>query len=161
VREKDDAAGRADDEISPDSPRPVKYRRATPDAVRRAARRAFAGRARPYSSQAELRRALLPILRRKDPLLVLGGRRMRRLLLEVPGVRLRVRYAERATRRPLTACPVCDAELRPIRNRTLCGDRIVLGYRCTRCAYWTHLRRRVPVRYAFAPVGEPESPDDA
>jgi hypothetical protein len=75
-------------------------------------------------------------------------------------VRVDVRYAERPTRRPLQCCPVCRSTLRPIRNRTLEGDRVTLGYRCTHCAYWTHLRRRVPVRYRFVRVGLDGEPLD-
>jgi hypothetical protein len=116
----------------------------------------LARRGRPYASQAELRRALLPLLRREDPLLAIGGRRMRRLLIGSGRVRVRVRYSERADRPPLAWCPVCGADVRPIRNRTLIGESVTMGYRCSRCAYWTHLRRRVPVRYAFAPAGRDE-----
>jgi DNA-directed RNA polymerase subunit RPC12/RpoP len=85
---------------------------------------------------------------------------MRALLLEVPGLRLRVRYAERPTRRPLARCPVCGGSLRPIRNQTLLGDEVTLGYRCGRCSYWTHLKRRVPVRYQFVPAALAEGPAD-
>lgn len=126
-----------------------KYRRPPADLVQSVARKALGRVGRPIRSQAALRRALLPSLTAKDPLFVLGGWRLRKVLLDAPGVRVDVRYAERPTRRPLDRCPVCRSALRPIRNRTLEGDRVTLGYRCTRCAYWTHLRRRVPVRYRF------------
>lgn len=130
-----------------------KYRRPPADVVRTLARRTLGRTGGRFPSQAALRRALLPGLTAKDPLFVLGGPRLRRILLEAPGVRVEVRYAERPTRRPLQRCPVCRSEVRPIRNRTLEGDRVTLGYRCTHCAYWTHLRRRVPVRYRFVRVG--------
>ncbi|HEV2316187.1 MAG TPA: hypothetical protein VGV89_01245 [Thermoplasmata archaeon] len=137
-------------EPAPDAPR---YRRPGVEEVRWAAQRALVRPARPFASQAALRRAMIPLLRRKDPLYALGGRRMRSLLLEVPGLKLRVRFAERPTRRPLARCPVCGSAVRPIRNRTLLGDQVTLGYRCGRCGYWTHLKRRVPVRYQFVPTG--------
>lgn len=140
---------------------PPKFRRPPADLVRSVARRTLGRVGRPIRSQAALRRALLPTLTGKDPLFVLGGWRLRKILLEAPGVRVAVRYAERPTRRPLQRCPVCRSELRPIRNRTLEGDRVTLGYQCTKCAYWTHLRRRVPVRYRFYRVtldGEPIDP---
>jgi hypothetical protein len=78
---------------------------------------------------------------------------VRRLLIGVPGVRLTVRYTERADAGPPTECPVCRSPLRPIRNQTLTGERIVLGQRCTRCDYWTHGHRRTPVRYVFSAAG--------
>lgn len=130
-----------------------KYRLPPEDVVRTLARRQLGRMRQAARSQAGLRRALLAPLAAKDPLFVLGGWRLRKLLLDAPGVRVEVRYAERPTRRPLRRCPVCRSGLRPIRNRTLEGDRVTLGYRCTHCAYWTHLRRRVPVRYRFIRVG--------
>jgi hypothetical protein len=143
--------------------REPKYRLPPGDLVRTTARRQLGRMGEAARSQAGLRRALLPSLAAKDPLYVLGGWRLRKLLLDSPGFRVDVRYAERPTRRPLQRCPVCRSPLRPIRNRTLEGDRVTLGYRCTHCAYWTHLRRRVPVRYRFVRVGldgEPLDPVD-
>lgn len=147
---KDGGASRGKE---PRGAKPVKYRLPPGDLVRSVARRQLGRMGRAARSQAGLRRAILPSLAAKDPLFVLGGWRLRKLLLDSPGVRVEVRYAERPTRRPLQRCPVCRSGLRPIRNRTLEGDRVTLGYRCTHCAYWTHLRRRVPVRYRFVRVG--------
>ncbi|MCI4363530.1 MAG: hypothetical protein L3K13_04410 [Thermoplasmata archaeon] len=92
---------------------------------------------------------MLPLLRDEDAAFALGGGRMRRLLLDSPAVRLEVRYAKRPGGAPLERCPVCGSPLVPIRNRTLFDGVVTLGFRCTRCAYWTHLERRVPVRYRF------------
>ena len=126
-----------------------RYHRPGPEAVERAARAALARPASRGASQRELLARVLPILRRRDPIAALGGRRLRGILLDVPGVRLDVSYREEATRRPLTRCPVCSGPILPIRNRTLDEDRVTLGYRCPKCGYWTHLRRRVPVRYSI------------
>ena len=133
--------------------RPVRYRRPTAEVVQRAARRLVRGGKASFASQAEFREALLKVLRRDEPLAVIGGARLRRLLIDVPGVRMTVRFTERAVSRPLVACPVCGSPLAPIHNRTLSGDTVVLGQRCTRCDYWTHGPRRVPVRYLFSEAG--------
>jgi hypothetical protein len=90
------------------------------------------------------------MMRRDEPLAAIGGTRLRRLLVGVPGVHLSVRYTERPGGRPPADCPVCGGDLTPIRNQTLTGDRIILGQRCARCDYWTHGNRRVPVRYVFS-----------
>jgi hypothetical protein len=157
VSAKDDAASRGERRRGS---RPPKYRLPPGDLVRSTARRQLGRMGLTARSQAGLRRALLPSLAAKDPLFVLGGWRLRKLLLDSPGIRVDVRYAERPTRRPLQRCPVCRSPVRPIRNRTLEGDRVTLGYRCTHCAYWTHLRRRVPVRYRFVRVGIDGEPLD-
>ena len=130
-----------------------KFRRPAAEEVRRAARRLVRGGKAQFSSQARFRAALLVLLRREEPLAVIGGRRLRRLLVDLPGVRMTVHYTERERATPLTACPVCGSELRPIKNRTLTGDSVVLGQRCTRCDYWTHRTRRVPVRYHISSGG--------
>jgi hypothetical protein len=131
----------------------AKFRRPADEDVRRAARRLVRGGRASFHSQALFRDALLESLRRDDPLAVISGRRLRRLLIDVPGVRISVRYTERPTNAPLTACPVCGSELRPIRNQTLSGESVVLGQRCVRCDYWTHRIRRVPVRYQIMSAG--------
>jgi prepilin signal peptidase PulO-like enzyme (type II secretory pathway) len=64
-----------------------------------------------------------------------------------------VRYTERENAPPLTSCPVCGSPLKPIKNQTLAGGSVVLGQRCTRCDYWTHRARRVPVRYLISSAG--------
>ena len=142
---------RPPEEGSPKEPAAPKYRRPDEETVRWAADRALRRSGGSFPSQAALRRAMLKLLHEREPLFALGGPRMRKLLIGSPGLELRIRYAERSSRRPLSRCPVCAGALTPIRNRTLLDDRVTLGYRCRRCGYWTHLRRRVPVRYEFLP----------
>ncbi|MFZ0892167.1 MAG: hypothetical protein WB778_06195 [Thermoplasmata archaeon] len=146
--EKGDAA-----ESRRESPTSAKFRRASAEDVRAAVLRAVRSPPRRYGSLVEFRDALLPILRRMDPKTTLGGRRLRALVVAMPGVRMEVRYTEREHATPLERCPVCGAPVRPLRNQTLTGEQVELGYRCTRCAYWTHRKRRVPVRYSFQRAG--------
>ena len=133
--------------------RSVKFRRPTAELVQRMARRVVRGGKAMFPSQAAFRAALLGHVRREEPLATISGARLRRLLIGVPGVRLSVRYTERHDPRPLLKCPVCASALEPIRNQTLTGETVVLGQRCSRCDYWTHGERRVPVRYTFSQAG--------
>ncbi len=142
--------GNADTPAPRRSPRPAKFRRPASELVARAARRVVRGSKASFASQTAFRAAVLEALRRDEPLATVGGPRLRRLLVSVPGVRLSVRYRERPGRAAPVSCPVCASELRPIRNRTLAGDTVVLGKRCVRCDYWTHGVARVPVRYAVS-----------
>ena len=132
---------------------PGKYRRPPDDLVRRAARRVVRGGKASFPSQAAFLGAVVDAVRSEEPLAALGGTRLRRLAVGLPGVRLSVRYAERPGRPPPSRCPVCGSDLAPIRNQTLVGGTIVLGQRCVRCDYWCHAHRRVPVRYAFSGSG--------
>jgi ribosomal protein L34E len=139
------------------SSKSAQFRRAAADDVRAAVLRAVRSPPRRYGSLVEFRDALLPILRRMDPKMTLGSRRLRALVVTIPGVRMEVRYTEREHAPPLERCPVCGAPVRPLRNQTLTGEPVELGYRCTRCAYWTHRKRRVPVRYSFQRAGPARS----
>jgi len=46
-------------------------------------------------------------------------------------------------------CPVCDSRMRKVRNSTLYGGAVILGYRCTSCPYKMGTTKRVPVKYTF------------
>ncbi len=144
---------KGDTDAPPRNAAAPRFRRASTEQIQRAARRVVRGGRASYASQAAFRAALLDVIRRDEPLAAVGGARLRRILVETPGIRLTVRYRERPKTPSPTDCPVCGAPLRPIRNRTLSGETVVLGQRCTRCEYWTHAARRVPVRYGFVQAG--------
>jgi hypothetical protein len=145
VPEKDGAA-----EPRARARRAPSFHRPRDEEIVRAARRLVRGSKATFGSQNAFRAAVTQYLRHEDPLAVVGGRRLRRLLIGVPGIRLTVHYSEHAQSEPLTECPVCGSALRPIRNMTLGGEAVVLGQRCTRCDYWTHRARRVPTRYRIS-----------
>lgn len=144
---------RADGPAEGDRAPEPRFRRPAEEIVQRVARRVVRGGRASFPSQAAFRAAVVAALRRDDPKAAIGGPRLRRLLIGVPGLRLSVRYTERPGLPPPTACPVCRGPLAPIRNRTLTGEQIVLGQKCRRCAYWTHATTRVPVRYAVTAAG--------
>jgi len=127
-----------------------RFRRPSAELVARAARRAVRGGKASFPSLAAFRAAVVEALRREEPLAAIGGPRLRRLLVTIPGVKMTVHYTERPDSPLPEWCPVCGSALEPIRNRTLTGETVVLGRECTRCAYWTHAARRVPVRYTVS-----------
>lgn len=129
---------------------PPRFRRPATDLVTRAARRTVRGGKASFPSLVAFRSAVLESLRREEPLAAIGGRRLRRLLVSMPGVKLTVHYTERSDGPLPSRCPVCASELSPIRNRTLTGETIELGRGCPTCSYWTHAARRVPVRYTVS-----------
>lgn len=94
-------------------------------------------------------------LRDLDPPQLAGPGRMRSFLAVSAGVEVDVRYARRDSRKPLLSCPVCFGPVRPRQNETLWGDSVIVGYRCTRCTFWTPLRRRVPAQYTFRAAFHP------
>lgn len=78
-----------------------------------------------------------------------GEPRLRLLAIESGLVNLEIRCRETRVMRSLVKCPVCGERLQKVRNMTVFGGTVTLGYRCDRCKYWTGLRRRVPTRYVF------------
>ena len=99
-------------------------------------------------SQRKLKR-LVDREMRGDEGFKVGEERLRRLAIDSELFELRILTRETDRRRSLINCPVCDARLRRLRNMTVFGGTVPLGYRCARCGYWTGIRRRVPVRYTF------------
>ena len=75
-----------------------------------------------------------------------GEPRLRVLAIESGLVNLEIRCRDTPEMRSLVKCPVCGERLKKVRNMTVYGGTVTLGYRCERCKYWTGLRRRVPTR---------------
>ncbi|HYY47260.1 MAG TPA: hypothetical protein VFA17_01090 [Thermoplasmata archaeon] len=78
-----------------------------------------------------------------------GEPRVRVLAILSGLVDLEIRCRDTPEMRSLIKCPVCGERLRKVRNMTVFGGTVTLGYRCERCKYWTGLKRRVPTRYIF------------
>ncbi|MCK5548701.1 MAG: hypothetical protein KAI64_06775 [Thermoplasmata archaeon] len=65
----------------------------------------------------------------------------------VAGIEIHCRESVRRT--SLTRCPVCAFKLRRVKNLTVFGGTVTIGYRCKKCGYWTGIKQRVPTRYVF------------
>ena len=99
-------------------------------------------------SQRKLKRLVDKELRDEEGFRV-GEERLRRLAIDSKWFDLRILTRETERKKAITKCPVCDARLGRLRNMTVFGGTVTLGYRCATCGYWTGLKRRVPVRYTF------------
>ena len=78
-----------------------------------------------------------------------GEPRLRLLAIDSGLVDLEINCRDTDEMRSLVKCPVCGVRLKKVRNMTVFGGTVTLGYRCERCKYWTGLKRRVPTRYVF------------
>lgn len=92
-------------------------------------------------------------LRKSDPTLTVGRRRLRLVCLRSGQVEVTAftRYSDE--RRPISRCPVCRGQIAPIRNKTVYDGSVTLGFRCSQCGYWSGVRRRVPTLYVYARRG--------
>jgi len=123
------------------------YRIPKDDQVLAALRRATAVRPT-VDSQRKLKRLVDKELRGEESFRV-GEERVRHLAIDSKLFDLRILTRETEQRKSFVKCPVCTSRLRRLRNMTVFGGTVTLGYRCETCGYWTGLRRRVPVRYVF------------
>ncbi len=100
-------------------------------------------------SQRKLKRLVERELRGDEGFKV-GEGRLRRIAIDSKLFALRIDTRETDVKKSLVRCPVCGSRLRRLRNATVFGGSVTLGYKCGACGYWTGLRRRVPVRYTFS-----------
>jgi len=123
------------------------YRIPSDDRVRASLARVFSTR-RAVNSQRQLKRLVEKDLKGEEDFRV-GEPRLRQIAIDSGRLDLEIHCRETGERRSLVRCPVCGERLRRVRNMTVFGGTVTLGYRCARCTYWTGLRKRVPTRYVF------------
>ncbi len=101
-------------------------------------------------SQAELLREVLKHLHRKNKNYKLSGKRMRIIALQSGKVKIEIRYklSDKSVE-SIEKCPVCGGKMVKIENSTLDGGKVIIGFKCLNCPYWTGKQLRVPVRYIF------------
>ena len=64
-------------------------------------------------------------------------------------VDIRTREEDRISKK-LASCPVCGSKLKKLKNKTIYGGKVTLGYLCGKCSYTTGRIYRRPVRYIFS-----------
>lgn len=106
------------------------------------------GARRVIPSQRELK-ALLDRAMRGDGPYRVSGPRARRIAYDSGLVTLEIECRETHELKSLFKCPVCGHRLKRVRNMTVFGGTVTLGYQCSHCPYWTGINRRVPTRYTF------------
>ncbi|MFQ5908489.1 MAG: hypothetical protein ACE5JE_06660 [Thermoplasmata archaeon] len=110
--------------------------------------RGVLGKRKTVNSQRELKELLDREMSREDGYRV-SGPRARRIAYDSGLVTLEIESRESEEIRTPHRCPVCDHRLDRVKNMTIFGGTVTLGYRCRNCPYWTGLKRRVPTRYTF------------
>lgn len=123
------------------------YRVPDDERVRASLERVFSTR-REVDSQRKLKRLVEKDLK-SDETFRVGEQRVRKIAIDSGIVNLEIHSRETQSKKSMVKCPVCEERLTRVRNMTVFGGTVTLGYRCNRCGYWTGLRRRVPTRYVF------------
>ncbi len=123
------------------------YRIPSEEQIRAAIGRVFQTR-HEVTSQRALKRLVERDLRGSENFRV-GEERVRLVAIESGLVRLQIHTREADQKKGLTKCPVCGERVQRLKNETVYGGTVTLGFKCPKCGYWSGLRRRVPVRYVF------------
>jgi len=100
-------------------------------------------------SQRKLTQLVLKKLRSIEKDYTASEERIRRVAIDSGAAKIEIHCRESEEKSRYSRCPVCGSKMRRIRNETIFGGTVTLGYKCTRCPYWTGLQLRVPVRYVF------------
>ena len=125
----------------------AEYRIPSDDVVRAALTRVFQTR-HEVTSQRTLKRLVQRDLKGTENFRV-GEGRVRHLAIDSGLIALEIRARESREKKGITRCPVCGERVKKLKNMTVFGGTVTLGFKCPRCGYWSGLRRRVPTRYVF------------
>ena len=99
-----------------------------------------------FSSLNKLRHAVLAELEKMDREYTISIRRTRILAARAGFVKVKAK--KRHGRKRFEECPICGGKLREIKNLSLLGEEVVVGYKCNLCKYKGKINE-VPVRYSF------------
>lgn len=102
------------------------------------------------NSQRRLTQLVLKELKAMDPDFSVTEERVRRIAIDRGIAKVNIIARDSEKRTASNECPVCGEKMKRIRNLTVYGGSVNLGYRCSRCGYWTGLTNRRPTRYIFS-----------
>ncbi|MCJ2532578.1 MAG: hypothetical protein LN411_01470 [Candidatus Thermoplasmatota archaeon] len=103
------------------------------------------------NSQRKLTEFVLRSLRRHDSDYAISEERVRKLALGNGLASVEIRCRDTREKTSAGACPVCGGRTERIKNLTVYGGSVTMGYKCKTCGYWTGLKNRVPTLYVFVP----------
>jgi hypothetical protein len=100
-------------------------------------------------SQEELCKLVLRELKKEDKNYTLSPIRVKRIALEISEIEVKAKTKRKFGLLKIEKCPICDSPIEPIKVKNLLNKEIVIGYRCTNCAYESDLEAFVPMKYIF------------
>ena len=102
------------------------------------------------NSQRKLTELVIRELKSIDSEYAVTAERVRKLAIEGGLAKLAINARDTGAKTSSSTCPVCSKRMEHIKNLTVYGGSVDLGYRCTKCGYWTGVKSRRPVRYIFS-----------
>ncbi len=99
-------------------------------------------------------RKLADLVRRElksvDPEYGVTEARVRKLAIDCGLAKISISARDTGEKTSSSKCPVCSERMGHIKNLTVYGGSVDLGYRCEKCGYWTGVKARRPTRYVFS-----------
>ncbi|MGC8812521.1 MAG: hypothetical protein ACP5O8_02955 [Candidatus Aenigmatarchaeota archaeon] len=100
-------------------------------------------------SQEELARLVLRLLRKEDKNYALSPIRVKRIALQIPEVEVKAKTKKAVKMQKIEACPICNSKIEEVKVKNLLNKEIVVGYKCSKCAYQSDLESFMPMKYIF------------
>ena len=101
------------------------------------------------SSQRMLTQLVKAKLKGLDPEYSVTEPRVRKMAVTLNLVRLEIKTRDSGIKRRMIVCPVCGSHMQRVRNGTIYGGSVILGYKCSTCPYSTGRTKEVPTQYTF------------
>jgi len=102
------------------------------------------------NSLSKLRKLILKQLKNIDKDYTVSSERLRKIAVTSSFIKTTIYTRQGKKKKKFSGkCPVCGGKLNLTKNETIFGGTVTLGYKCTKCPYWTTIRRRIPIRYSF------------
>jgi len=98
-------------------------------------------------SQTKMRDMVMEELMMLDGKYRVSPQRVRKLAVRAGFIRMEIKSREGEG--GLARCPVCGSKLKKIKNFSLWGKEVVVGYRCSVCNYKSGVKKQIPTRYIF------------
>ena len=105
--------------------------------------------ARSIQSQSLLKKLVVEEFKKKKKKIGITPHRLRRIALKNSHVSLEIHSREGDPEKLLKGCPVCNHQLKKVKNLTIWGGVVTIELSCPNCGYWTGKKKRIPTRYIF------------
>jgi len=104
------------------------------------------------TSQRQLKLEVEKELATISPLYRVGGNRVRSLAIRSHFIHTEINYRKNRGegKSKISKCPVCGGSIKKVKNLTLQGDTVIIGFNCNECIYTTDTTIREPARYVFS-----------
>ena len=101
------------------------------------------------NSQKELKKLITNEIKTKKMNYSVSEKRLRNIAINSDFIKIDIYSREGDPKKILSKCPVCDNNLKRVKNLTIWGGEVTIEFRCLKCGYWTGKKKRIPNRYVF------------